>query len=129
MEDPIKDVIESIKKQHAVIEALQKDWLKSSFLNNIGDIFENHPFEVSRRWLIDKSNQTGMRGQAEALLAVLDCMETVEYIRRKPAVGRLIIKTLNSLKDEIKTGSTPVSSRSKSDFNKLGQHFNKHLKK
>ena len=98
--DPIRPVIEAIKDSEAVHKAWEKSWLKSRFLNKVAEVFENHGFETTRIYLLDKKEKNNLRGQSEALLAVLECMVHCPAIKKRRAIGRTIIKTLIALGKE-----------------------------
>lgn len=97
MDDPIQEVIESIKRQRTVRTALEYDALTSSFLNNVGEVFEIYGFGTARVYLRDKRERNDLRQQADAVLGAIDCMEPCPMIHKNRAIGRSIIKTLNSL--------------------------------
>lgn len=94
MNDPIAQVIDRIQKNQTIARARQ---LTPNFLNNVGEVFEKYGFTTTRQYLKDKANRGELADQANAVLAALDCMEDCESIRRHPAIGRLLIKTLNQI--------------------------------
>lgn len=97
MNDPIKPIIERIRNCQQFRTARDRHFLKPNFLNQIGEIFENHGFEVARLKLLDKKGQFNTKDQAPVLLEVLQIMETSSVICQNRAIGRQIIKTLNSI--------------------------------
>lgn len=100
MSDPIEGVLECIKKREPVRNALQQGALRSSFLNNAGEVFEVYGFATSRVFLRDKRERNDLRTQADAVLSAIECMENCSMIQKNRAIGRAIIKTLNSLEIE-----------------------------
>ena len=98
MTDPIEPVIQRVKQCEAVQRAWSSNALRSSFLNAVAEVFENHGFETARLYVLRKREQTGMRDQAEALLEVLQTMKPCEAIRQRRAIGATVIKTLDVLR-------------------------------
>jgi hypothetical protein len=94
MNDPIAQVIDRIQKNPAIAQAKR---FTPNFLNNVGEVFEKYGFATTRQYLKDKANRDKLADQAKAVLAALDCMEDCESIRRHPAIGRLLIKTLTQI--------------------------------
>jgi len=94
MNDPIAQVIDRIQKNPAIAQAKR---FTPNFLNNVGEVFEKYGFTTTRQYLKDKAERSELTDQAKAVLAALDCMEDCESIRRHPAIGRLLIKTLNQI--------------------------------
>jgi len=95
MNDPIEHVIQEIKNCRQFKTARQKRRLKPNFLNNVAEIFENHGFETTRIYLLDKRNKRDMKKQSEAVLTVLEMMRKCPSIHQHRAIGRQVIKTLN----------------------------------
>lgn len=95
--DRIERLLKEIKEDKSVWEDDKGRYHKfsSKFLNDVGAIFEQHGFGVTRVFLI---NQTGRdRSQAYALLHVLRKLESYQEIKVNRAIGRYIIKTLDTL--------------------------------
>lgn len=97
MDDPIQNVIEQIKRQRSIRTALEQGAMSSSFLNNAGEVFEIYGFGTARIYMRDKRERNELRTQADAVMSAIDCMEPCPMIHKNRAIGRSIIKTLNSL--------------------------------
>lgn len=75
------------------------------FLDSVGKIFETHGFGTTERFLDDKKDKKrGDEAGAGALLCVLEKFRTCKEIINHRAIGRYVIKTLNSI---LKQGGTP----------------------
>lgn len=97
MNDPIQEVIEQMKRQRSIRTALEQNAFTSSFLNNAGEVFEVYGFGTARIYMRDKRERNDLRTQADAVMSAIDCMEACPMIHKNRAIGRSIIKTLNSL--------------------------------
>jgi len=95
MNDPIEHVLNQLRHKPAI----QKCRFSSNFLNNVGEVLEREGFATTRLFLRDKKEQAATRPQAQVLLdEVLPVLESCERIRQNRAIGRLIIKSLESIK-------------------------------
>ncbi len=96
MNDPIEEVLNQLRRKPGV----QRERFSSSFLNNVGDVFEREGFATTRLFLRDKQEQSATRYQARVLLEeVLPVLESCERIRQNRAIGRLVIKSLETIKE------------------------------
>lgn len=96
--DKIEKLLEEIKND----ESIWKDKtgrsieFSSKFLNNVGEIFEKYGFGTTKVYLV---NQVGReRSQAFSMQKVLEKMKEYPEIINNRAIGRYIIKTLDTLK-------------------------------
>lgn len=95
MNDPIEEVLNQLRRKPGVL----RERFSSSFLNNVGDVFEREGFATTRLFLQDKQEQSATRYQARVLLEeVLPVLESCERIRQNRAIGRLVIKSLETIK-------------------------------
>ncbi len=95
MSDPIEDVLEQLRAKPRV----QREHFASNFLHTVGEVLEREGFATTRLFLMDKREQAATRYQARVLLEeVLPVLETCERIRQNRAIGRLIIKSLETVK-------------------------------
>ncbi len=94
-DDALKGLLEEIKKDPKV---KQVRYFSNKFLNNVAEGFEKHGFEATKAFLVDKKNRRGHYYEAEALLSVIRILEKNEIIKKNRKIGRLIIKTLDTLK-------------------------------
>ena len=67
----------------------------SSFLNRVGEIFERYGFGTTKVFLLEKRSR-----EADALLKIIDKIENenITEIVRNRSIGRMVIKTLITLK-------------------------------
>ncbi|MGH9453153.1 MAG: hypothetical protein ACRD2O_04195 [Terriglobia bacterium] len=89
--DPIEDVITTIKR----IPGLREAHLTASFLNKAGDVYERYGAAAAGRYLAIQEGRE--RREAALLQRVLPALSGCPQIRANPAIGRLIIKSLNRL--------------------------------
>lgn len=95
MNDPIEDVLNQLRRKPGV----QRKRFTSSFLNNVGDVLEREGFATTRLFLESKKEQAATCDQASTLLEeVLPVLESCERIRQNRAIGRLVIKSLETVK-------------------------------
>jgi len=66
------------------------------FLNNVGEIFEKHGFGTTKVYLANQSGRD--RAQAFSMIKVLEKLKNYPEIINNRAIGRYIIKTLDTLK-------------------------------
>jgi len=104
MDDPIKPVIDKIKNS----QRLKTFWehnrdrrepFTDNFLNKVAEAFEQHGFEITRTFLLDKRQRQATKYQADVLLEILDYLN-IKHIQRNRSVGRIIIKALNAIEPE-----------------------------
>ena len=92
--DVIERLIGEIKNDRKV----QRTNFKANFLNNVGDVFEKHGFGVTKTFLLEKRERRSLRYQADAMLDIIEKFENCNEIKQNRAIGRYIIKTLNTFK-------------------------------
>jgi len=63
------------------------------FLNNVAEIFERYGFGTTKVFLLEKRSR-----EAYAILKIVDKFETIPEIVRDRSIGRMIIKTLITLR-------------------------------
>ena len=95
MNDPIEDVLNELRRKPGV----QQCHFARSFLNNVGEVFEREGFATTELFLRDKMEQDATRRQARVLLEdVMPVLKSCERIRLNRAIGRLVIKSLDTIK-------------------------------
>lgn len=92
--DNIQKLIEEIKGDRSIMNV----YYTSNFLNNVGDFFEKYGFGATKLFLLDKQSRRELKDQATALVRVLAKLEEYNEVKTNRAIGRLIFKTLLSLK-------------------------------
>lgn len=97
-DDALADILDEIKRDPKVKEVR----FSHRFLNNIAEGFERHGFEEVKLFLMDKKNRKGHYYQAEAIMAVIKIFEGYPMIKKNRKVGRLILKSLDSILKEEK---------------------------
>lgn len=95
-DDVLADLLNEIKNDPTV---KRTKYFSSKFLNSVAEGFERNGFEETKLFLVDKKNRKGQLYQAEALLSVIKIFENEKYkiIKNNRKIGRLIIKTLDTL--------------------------------
>lgn len=96
-DDALADILDEIKRDPKVKEVR----FSHRFLNNIAEGFERHGFEEVKLFLMDKKNRRDYY-QAEAIMAVIKIFEEYPMIKKNRKVGRLILKSLDSILKEEK---------------------------
>lgn len=96
--DRIEKLLKEIKGDSSIWEDPKGRPIRISgkFLNNVGEIFEQHGFGATKVYLANQSGRD--RSRAHSLLNVLQKMEVYQEIRNHRGLGRYIIKTLEVLK-------------------------------
>ncbi len=96
--DKIEKFLQEIKNDKTIwLDKYGKDInLSSKFLNTVGDIFEKYGFGTTKVYLVNQSGRD--RIQADVLLKVLERFNECQEIINHRAIGRYIIKTLDTLK-------------------------------
>jgi len=87
--DRIQKLLSEIKNDRSLMGVRYS----SSFLNNVGEIFERHGFGTTKVFLLEKRSR-----EADAILKIVNKLETIPEIGRNRSIGRMIIKTLITLK-------------------------------
>ncbi len=98
-DDMLADLLDEIRNDPAV---KRTRYFSSKFLNTVAEGFEKNGFEETKLFLVDKKTRKGQSSQAEALLSVIKIFERYEIIKNNRKIGRLIIKTLDTLINEKK---------------------------
>ena len=103
-DDVLADLLNKIKNDPTV---KRTEYFSSKFLNSVAEGFERNGFEETKLFLVDKKNRKGQFYQAEALLAVIKIFENEKYkiIKNNRKIGRLIIKTLDTLINDKKVNT------------------------
>ena len=73
----------------------------SSFLNDVGEIFERHGAGVARAYLLNQGSRRN-KHESDLLLMIIEKFRMCPEIRSNRAVGRQIIKCLFELKKGVK---------------------------
>lgn len=94
--DEIEQVIEEIKHD----PNFQRTRFTSNFINDVADVFEKYGFGTTKTFLKDKRSRGDLRFQATTLLSIVDKLEKIEKIKQNRGIGRYIIKTLITIKEE-----------------------------
>lgn len=95
MHDPIEEVLNQLRGKPGI----QRERFTSNFLHTVGEVFEREGFATTRLFLMGKREQTATWRQARVLLEeVLPVLESCERIRQNRAIGRLIIKLLQTVR-------------------------------
>lgn len=96
------DHIEQLLKEIKVDPSIWKDNrdrpvnYSGKFLDTVGEIFEKHGFGTTKVYLINQSGRD--RIQAFGMQKVLEKFKKYPEIENNRAIGRYIIKTLETLK-------------------------------
>jgi len=101
-DDELARLLNDIKNDPTV---KQTRYFSSKFLNSVAEGFERNGFEETKLFLVDKKNRKGQFYQAEALLSVIKIFEGCEIIKKNRKIGRLIIKTLDTLINDKKVNT------------------------
>ncbi len=98
MNDPIQIVLDQLRRNQQVQAT---DFSRNrTFLHNVADVLEREGFATTELFLRDKQRQRALHEQATVLLTdVLPTLKSCERIRENRAIGRYIIKSLESLQD------------------------------
>ena len=97
--DNIEKLLREIKEDPAVWNPGRDKrplFFSGKFLNDVGEIFEKHGFGTTKVYLMNQSGRD--RGQALGLKRVLEKFERCPEIIANRAIGRYVIKTLETLK-------------------------------
>lgn len=92
-DDALADILDEIKRDPKVKGVS----FSHRFLNNVAEGFERHGFEEVKLFLMDKENRRSHYYQAEAIIAVIKIFEKYPMIKKNRRVGRLILKSLDSI--------------------------------
>jgi hypothetical protein len=95
-DDALADILDKIKRDPKVKGVR----FSHRFLNNVAEGFERHGFEEVKLFLMDKKNRKGHYYQAGAVMAVIKIFERYPMIKKNRKVGRLILKSLDSILQE-----------------------------
>lgn len=96
--DSVERLLKEIKDDQSIWKLRDGRYVAFSgkFLDTVGEIFERHGFGVTKVYL---ANQTGRdRTQAFSMIKVLEKLQSYPEISNNRAIGRYIIKTLDTLK-------------------------------
>jgi len=97
MNDPIEEVLNQLRRKPGV----QRGRFSSSFLNKVADVFEREGFATTELFLRDKMEQDTTRRQARVILEdVIPVLKACERIRQNRTVGRLVIKSLETMQSK-----------------------------
>lgn len=89
--DRIQKLLREIKNDRSIMAVRYK----SSFLDNVANIFEKHGFGTAKVFLLEKQKSRELRrDQAHAILKILEKFENIPEIVTNRSIGRMIIKTL-----------------------------------
>lgn len=96
--DNIERLLKEIKEDQTIWKSKDDKPIHFSgkFLETIGEIFEKYGFGTTKVYLINQSGRD--RIQASVMLYVLEKLEKSPEVKNNRAVGRYIIKTLETLK-------------------------------
>ena len=95
--DNIEKLLREIKEDPAVWNPGRGPLsFSGKFLDTVGEIFEKHGFGTTKVYLMNQSGRD--RGQALGLKRVLEKFERCPEIMANRAIGRYVIKTLETLK-------------------------------
>jgi len=70
----------------------------SYFLTQVGEILSKRGFHEAKIFLWDSYGDRKLRGQAEAILYVINLMESADEIRLDRSKGRFIIKQISMIR-------------------------------
>jgi len=96
--DSIERLLKEIKDDQFIwkLRSGRHVTFSGKFLDTVGEIFEKYGFGTTKVYLI---NQCGRdRIQASVMLHVIEKLEKSPEVRNNRAIGRYIIKTLETLK-------------------------------
>jgi hypothetical protein len=93
--DNIDKLLQEIKQDRNITGRRPPKGFNNTFLNKVGEIFETHGFGTTQVYLQGQEQRD--REEARALLCLLDKFRRCPEIKRSPAIGRYIIKTLDTI--------------------------------
>ena len=96
--DNIERLLKEIKGDQSIWKSRDGRPISFSgkFLDTVGEVFGKHGFGTTKIYLINQSGRD--RIQASVMLHVLEKLERYSEIINNRAIGRYIIKTLETLK-------------------------------
>jgi hypothetical protein len=96
--DNIEKLLKELKADQSIWKS--KDgkpiYFSGKFLDTVGEIFEKHGFGTTKVYLANQSGRD--RSQAFSMQKVLEKLKDYPEIINNRAIGRYIIKTLDTLK-------------------------------
>lgn len=96
--DNIERLLKEIKEDQSIWKSRDDRpiYFSGKFLDTVGEVFEKHGFGTTKVYLINQSGRD--RTQASGMLHVLEKLKKYPEIITNRAIGRYIIKTLETLK-------------------------------
>ena len=96
--DNIEKLLKEIKEDTAIwsLGVGKEVRFSGKFLDSVGEIFEKHGFGTTKVFLTNQAGRDKM--QAFSLVKVIDRFKKYPEIVSNRAIGRYIIKTLDTLK-------------------------------
>ena len=92
--DDVEETLQKLKSDPQI----NRTSFTGKFLNTIADIFEQDGVGTVKAFLIERSGRPQLRDQANALIRAVSILAENPKIVRQRSIGRLIIKSLPSLK-------------------------------
>ena len=93
--DDIERLLDNIRKDKIIHSLRPPRGFPPTFLETVGEIFEVHGFGTTEIYL--KAQEGRNRSEATALLHLLEKFRGCRQILNSPAIGRYIIKTLDTI--------------------------------
>lgn len=98
--DEIEKLLDEIRKDKKIQSLRPRRGFPRKFLETVGEIFEVYGFGTTEVYL--RAQESRNRSEATALLHLLQKFRRCRKILNSPAIGRYIIKTLDTIVREEK---------------------------
>jgi hypothetical protein len=98
-DDNIETLVNEIRHDRTIMNCFKNKPFTAKFLQKVGKIFETNNFTVTKSYL-QSEEERRLREEATALLCVLEKFHKYKEIENDRAVGRCIIRNLNTILKE-----------------------------
>lgn len=95
-DDNIETLVDEIRQDRTIMDCFIRRPFTAKFLQKVGKIFETNNLTVTKSYLQGEEDRR-LREEATALLCVLEKFRKYKEIENDRAVGRCIIRTLNTI--------------------------------
>ncbi|MCC6546919.1 hypothetical protein IT570_07095 [Candidatus Sumerlaeota bacterium] len=98
--DPLESTLESLRNNKKLLESLGKEQpLSTKLLASLGQVYERHGFTAAHLFLADKKQRAESRDKEafEQLDGALRTIHANAAVCKKPALGRMVLKSLRAL--------------------------------
>lgn len=96
--DDVEKIMSEIEKDTIIANTR----FTSGFLNDVADVYEKYGIGRTKLFLIDKQSRRELQRQAEAVRKVIEILENFPSIKTQRSTCRLILKSINSIKEKEK---------------------------